>query len=189
MRRLTLALVVLLVALPVTAALVDNGTSMIDTGTNLEWLDLPETQGLSVNQVLASNFVTVDGYVHATDEQVLSLFINAGFATGPSVQDASNDAAAALLLSFLGCTQFCGVADLNGTGRGFADWNGLGTYTRAFYKEGPLGGSYATTSGLTADLDLTDATAGHFLVRLVPEPGTGLLLGLGLVALGMRRRP
>jgi hypothetical protein len=170
----------------VSAAIMDTGTSMVDTATNLEWLDLTETDGLTIAQAQASSFVTVDGYVHATDEQVQELFTNAGFVTAASTASALNDAAAADLLAALGCTQFCGVADLNGTGRGFALWSGT-TYTRAFYKEGPLGASWATTSGLTANVDLVDATAGHYLVRVVPEPSTALLLLGGLACLGARR--
>ena len=64
------------------AALVDNGNSLIDNGTNLEWLDLTQTLGQTVNQVLSSNFVTVDGYAFATTAQVTTLFDNAGFVTG-----------------------------------------------------------------------------------------------------------
>ena len=56
------------------AALVDNGISMIDTATGLEWLDLTQTQGISWNAAEASAFVTTGGYVHATVDQVTTLF-------------------------------------------------------------------------------------------------------------------
>jgi hypothetical protein len=180
-----------LCATSASAALNDNGNSMIDDGTNLEWLDLDEATliGQSVTTVLSSPFVTVDGYVYATDEQVAELFTNAGFVTGASTASALNDPAAADLLSFLGCTQDCGISPgTNPTGRGFAIWSGA-TYTRAFYKEGPSGASWATTSGLTADVNLTDSTAGHFLVRaVVPEPSTAILMLGGLALLSGRRR-
>lgn len=180
------ALCLALSAAPATAAIIDNGMSAIDTGTGLEWLDLTQTLGLTWNQVEASSFVTVDGYAHATDEQVIQLFQNAGFLTTDNTSNAANDPAAATLLGALGCTQFCGTA--NALGRGFADWDGTFT-TRPFYRASALGAAAATTSLLSSNLDLSDASAGHYLVRaVVPEPGTALLVGAGLAILGACRR-
>jgi hypothetical protein len=183
--RLSLPLIVALVAAPASAIVIDNGISVIDTSTNLEWLDLTQTQGLSWNQAEASTFVTVDGYVHATDEQVITLFGNAGFGALTNTSNLLNDPAGALLLGALGCTQFCGT--VNALGRGFADWNGA-QITRPFYRASPLGAAAATTSGLTADFDLVDTTAGHYLVRVVPEPAASTLFGAGLLLLGIHRR-
>lgn len=181
------ALVLTLLGGSAHAALVDNGNSMIDNGTGLEWLDLTETQGLSWNQAEASTFVTVDGYVHATDDQVLEMFQNAGFVAGPSLQDPLNDAAAATLLSFLGCTQFCTLGSQQERGLGFAEFSATFT-TRPYYAESPLGGVYATTSLLTSNLDLIDVNAGHYLVRVVPVPAAVWLFGSALGLLGWVRR-
>jgi hypothetical protein len=172
-------------AAPATALIVDNGTSAIDTGTNLEWLDLTETQGLTLNQVQSSSLILTDGWVYATAAQVTTLFTNAGFLTTNNVNNPANDPAAALLLGALGCTQFCGT--VNATGRGFAD-NGSPWYTRPNYHTSGLGAGAAVISLQTTDLDLVDTTAGHFLVRVVPEPGTALLVSAGLAILGVRRR-
>jgi hypothetical protein len=167
------------------AALVDNGNSMIDTGTGLQWLDLTETLGSSWNTVEGSTLVTNDGYVHATVAQVQTLFLNAGFLTTDNANNVLNDPAAADLLAFLGCTQFCGT--VNATGRGFAD---NGTFkSRPNYHTSGLGAGAAVISLQTSDLDLVDTTAGHFLVKPVPVPAAVWLFGSGLLGLaGMARR-
>lgn len=168
------------------AALVDNGNSMIDTGTGLQWLDLTETLGDSWNTAEASTFVTVDGYVHATETQVETLFLNAGFLTTNNVNNPLNNPAAADLLAFLGCTQFCGT--VNATGRGFADWDGTQTVRPNYHTSG-LGAGAATISLFSSDKDLEDITAGHFLVKPVPVPAAVWLFGSGLLGLvGMARR-
>jgi hypothetical protein len=169
------------------AALVDNGNSLIDTATNLEWLDLTETQGQTVNQVLSSSFVTVDGYAYATTDQVATLFANAGFVTGVSDTDPLNDPAAALLLSGLGCTQFCSPGT-NATGRGWADFGGGFNY-RPFYANTGLGAQYAIISLGNASEDFADETAGVYLVRtVVPVPAALWLFVSAFGLLGWFRR-
>jgi len=169
------------------AALVDNGNSLIDNATNLEWLDLTETQGLTVNQALSSSFVTVDGYAYATTAQVTTLFANAGFVTGVSDTDPLNDPAAATLLAGLGCTQFCSPGT-NATGRGWADFGGGFNY-RPFYANTGLGAQYAIISLGNASEDFADTTAGVYLVRtVVPVPAAVWLFGSALGLLGWVRR-
>lgn len=170
------------------AALVDNGSSMIDNGTGLEWYDLDnvDSLGKSYNDIVASSLYTVDGYEHATVAQVITMFTNAGFLTTDNTNNPANDPAAATLLAFLGCTQFC--ATVNATGRGFADWTTPGWTTRPNYHTSGLGAGAATTSLLSNDLDLTDATAGHYLVRAVPVPAAAWLFGSALGMLGWLRR-
>lgn len=174
---------VALVAPSASALIIDNGNSMLDTATGIEWLDLTETQGLSWNQAEASSFATVDGYVHATVADVITMFTNAGFLTTNNASNAANDPAAAALLAALGCTQFCGTS--NALGRGFADWDGTFT-TRPFYRASALGAAAATTSLLSSNRDLVDASAGHYMVRAVPEPSSAILIAVGLAILGAR---
>ena len=98
----------------------------------------------------------------------------------------ANAAAAADLLDFLGCTQFCGT--VNATGRGFADWDGSQTVRPNYHTSG-LGAGAATVSLFSVNKDLLDATAGHFLVKAVPVPAAVWLFGSGLLGLiGVARR-
>lgn len=196
--RWMMVIAALLFAAPVSAQLVSNnlydpgdGLLTWDSGTRLHWVDLTETQNLSYNAVLASDLVTVEGFRHATSAEVETLFLNAGFLTGPNVNNPINDPAADLLLDLMGCTQFCGT--VNETGRGFADYAPNPTTTvRPNYHTGGLGSGYVIVSLFNSNRDLADATAGHFLVRYTPpwNPSCGLgaelLLVLPLLA-GLRR--
>ena len=130
------------------AEIINTGNSIIDTETGLEWLDLTQTQGLSWNEAEASQFVTVDGYSHASAIAVGELMINAGFRTIENKNEPGNDAAAQLLLSFLGCTQFCGT--INATGRGFAFYNDTQT-VRPNYHTGGLRRGATTISLFSAN--------------------------------------
>ena len=168
----------------------DLDDGLLDTDTNLEWLDLTVTQGLSYNEAEALSIVTGNGFEHATVDQVDTLFVNAGFVTTDSADNTANDPAAALLLDLMGCTLDCGTD--SDTGRGFADFFFF-TF-RPYYQEGPSGGSAAVFEFdlFSADKDLKDPNSGHFLVReavvSVPEPSIIALLGVGLIGLGFARR-
>jgi len=186
-RAVAVACAWLLCTNPALAALIDTGNdSVIDTTSNLEWLDLHLTDGQSVNQALANN----PGWSLASDAQVTALLIGAGFSALDNTSRAVDRPVALSLLSLFGCTNFCaGNFEL---ARGFATWSG-GGLTRPLFGlstlPSPTGGGYAAiTSLLTPDYDLVDATAGVYLIRVVPEPGTVVLVGLGLVTLARIRR-
>ena len=87
------------------ASLIDNGSSMFDTDTGLEWLDITETAGLSYNAVLSSAFIVSDGYRFASEAEVFELYENAGGTpTQPATRLPENKAPAILLLDLMGCT-------------------------------------------------------------------------------------
>jgi hypothetical protein len=166
-----------------------DGLATWDIQTRLQWVDLPETLGLSYNDVLASDLVTVKGFRHATAAEVETLFLNAGFLTTDNVNDPLNDPAADLLLDVMGCTQFCGT--VNELGRGFADYS-PGWTVRPNYHSGGLGSGAVVVSLFSSNFDLVDPTAGHFLVRYLPLPkprcGIGCELALIIPLLvGLRR--
>ncbi len=172
------------------AVLIDLGDTTHDDATGLEWLDLTKTLGLSVNQALASSYVTTDGFRHATSIEVNTLFLNAGFLTTNNVNNPANDPAADLLLGLMGTTANDGT--INALGRGFAIWDATFTVRPNYHKSG-LGAGAAIVSLFSSNKDLTDATAGHFLVRnikvSVTDSGSSLLiLTLALFALFRGRR-
>jgi len=75
-RCASLAFLLALASTGTSAALIDQGDTTLDNVTNMEWLDLTATQGLSVNGFLASNFVSVDGWSIADVGQVEGLLRN-----------------------------------------------------------------------------------------------------------------
>lgn len=71
----------LLGAAPASAAsiLLDQGLTTLDPGTQLEWLDLSQTQGKSYNEVAAGyGGYTSSGWRFATREELSQLFTDAG---------------------------------------------------------------------------------------------------------------
>lgn len=188
-----------------------------DPYTGLEWLDLTETLGLSINQILAGagpagGWISVLGFRYATVTEVENLFIDHGF---PNVNSptAANvpfyDSFVALLStpcsSFSSCSAssfgFTGtVSDLAGT------VSELERFALADLRFFPLGGAdsstpcctpvaFPRTTGINQTPIFTNDDIGHWLVRTtpissVPEPQTYtmLLAGLGLMGFTARRR-
>lgn len=60
------------------AAIIDNGHTTIDTSTNLEWLDLTETVGISylVVQHETAPGGRFESYRHASEQEALNIFFN-----------------------------------------------------------------------------------------------------------------
>lgn len=173
-------------SLPLQATTLQNdGTRMLDTSTNLLWLDLTETNSLAP----AAADAAFPNYRIATSVEVLDLFESAGFNGVLRVRDPAYFDAANTLIQFLGVTA---NITTNGpprtAGQGWADDGEF--YREPFYETAfPIGqpstGLFfegnrffkANRSGING--------VGTFLVQSVPLPPALLLmmsaLGLGLL--------
>jgi hypothetical protein len=62
------------------AALIDEGMTTLDTETGIEWLDVTETVGASPADIVVGGYggFAADGWVHATVEQIETLYLHAG---------------------------------------------------------------------------------------------------------------
>lgn len=186
---LSITIALVLSAVSANAALIDNGTTTTDTDTGLEWLDLTETLGLSYAGALASSFVTVDGYRSATSLEVIELFGNAGVGTLDNLAREIDFAGASQLVDLLGCTlapAVC-VTTSNPIGTGYAEWL-PGTGRRALYRTDSINGGRGAATVQSSFLTSADPAIGTFLVRVVPEPSTGLLMLFGLAGLSRWRQ-
>jgi hypothetical protein len=174
----------------IAATLIDDGIETIDTGTNLAWLDLTETNGMSVDQSLSA----FSSYRVATQAEVMGLFATAGLPTF-NTTNATLNSAASILISLLGATFN------NGSTIGFQGWS-LGTdgllYNDPFVLLRDVGTTLETTTVYTGSFspgwresDFAVLGVGTYLVREVapiPLPGAVGLLMLGLGTLVVVRR-
>jgi hypothetical protein len=102
-----LAMAFLLIANPSQTDLVDQGSSVLDTDTGLEWLKMEETTGLSAYEIAIEGVGGFydDGWVHGTVDQIETLFINAGIPTPfDGTQSPAGFDGANLLITLLGST-------------------------------------------------------------------------------------
>ncbi len=129
-------------------------------------------------------YVTDMGFRHATREEVMELFLNAGAAAAPGHNYGNaNRPAISTVMSFLGRTD-----------PSYTNTSGISTYganqiivTKAVYGSGTIESYWSSPTYM--NFDSTNPVTGHFLVRPIPEPTTMLLLGAGLLGFaGARRR-
>lgn len=177
------------------AALVDQGANTLDTATNLQWLDLSASGGLSYNQVAAQfgSGGQFEGYRFATRAEVLTLFGDAGI---PDVDvgfggTAANKAPVTALMALMDADLW-GLHDGNGE-FGYFWTAGLGTGLLW----SPPGNDAEATSGpnriAAPNGDFAISYLGSALVRdaatNIPEPGGLGLVGAALLVLvGASRR-
>lgn len=161
------------------AALVDLGSDTLDTATNLLWLDVSLTDGMSPLAALT----TYSDYRWATDDEVYALFLDGGMTAVDSVNRSADYADALNLVTLLGAT--------------FTSTTQLGVQGWALYSDTPTmfiepavvsvtsiaqGRAYAGGAIVGPEFQINDV--GVFLVRSVPEPGSLALVGGALTGLG-----
>ena len=173
------------------STLTDLGDETRDTATNLAWLDLSKTNGLSVNQALL-NF---SSYRLASNSEVYGLFTNAGLVV-PSSLASGYETQSQNLIELLGPT----FGTSTTPSMGFQGWSrsdfGTNQINDPFVARVNASGRVTVYSGLgsVGDFDRSVNNVGVFLVRevpTVPVPASGLLLGFvvsGAVLLSRRKR-
>lgn len=191
------------------AELVKYDNVVFDTQTGLTWLQLSETAGLSINQVLngAGGWTRRDPlvsdstvYRYATGREVATLVEHYGMYA--SDYTTGNFGAGRFVFGIGGSTSPQGYA-----GTWFSDGNqgAIGMSFDAFVSATLTNGDNGSPLSPTCDrymgcerviidysprfdqLDYADARVGSFLVA-IPEPETVALLGVGLLAFAASRR-
>ena len=204
-------LVLLLLSPPLTArgALIErdlqvpgDGLITLDSDTNLEWLDPSVTLGLSFDEVSGgAGGWLADGWRYATGAELCALFSSNVLGLSPCRSDVvqSGDAEAELaafigvfssepavyappFVAIMGYLQDSGASEPALVGRGFA-----GDRNLAFYMFG-MNQEMLFVSEDNWSSAASDPGTGSYLVRPVPEPGSGGLVAAGLAVLGVSAR-
>jgi hypothetical protein len=196
---ITLVLLVSLVSLPAKAALVQAtdprfgpNSLTIDTSTQLAWLDLTASAGLSYNQVINNTAPggVLSGYRYATTDEVLGLFASAGIpGTG---YYPLNNGPAQTLISLVGPTgTFQGQPEILGiTGSGASGYQ-YSAEIYAFYYDTSLVYAVACAPGfLGHGFNQYEGygAVGSWLVREVPEPSACFIMAGGLIGFAIMKR-
>ncbi len=164
-----------------------------DTETDLAWLDLTPTAGLSYNQVSADagGWLTL-GFRYATSAEVLALWTAAGMVSVNSSDDA-NIPAVDLLGSLMGTTPFFPGSPFTATSALIADPGSAGFRLIGRLVNTPTNGHFNAWNSIPADATHVDNgnPVHSYLVadyNDVPAPPTFLAVGASLALSPLRRR-
>jgi hypothetical protein len=151
-------------ALAASAALIDLGSVTRDPETNLDWLDVDVTAGLSYDQVVASALILDDGWRHATESELCAFLGGAC----PGIGSVSRSE----LMPLWNPRELSAI---------YAGPSASGFHPLVQWAL--TGPQYDVGSFNFSDSNSGQNAIGSALVRVVPEPGVVVLLGLGLSAL------
>ncbi|MGK0471544.1 MAG: hypothetical protein ACJAR0_002024 [Candidatus Azotimanducaceae bacterium] len=181
-------------ATPIAVDLDNNGDALltVDGVTNLQWLDVTATQGLSYDQVEAGfgdSSKIQHGFRYATRQEFEMFSANVGLSFTNGGNFTQNKVPASVIVNLLGYTEEA----LHPQGSTFFSWGHIDNdnpvfdpffVSRAFFSftDRFNTGSSGTGNGLTKDNP--NASTGSFLVRATPvsvsAPASFLLLAFGL---------
>jgi hypothetical protein len=182
------------------ATLIDNGSTTVDTATNLEWLDVTATLGESYNSVIGGfGGYIADGYSVATTSQLCVLFGALGDSIANCPDAGVDILAAANVAEFIykfGDTTvsqpgYAGTFGWYDSGYTLVHGTvGMGCIEGSIFFIACAGTNAAWTDSGGLLIDSDSLLFGGWLVRdaSVPEPAIIGLFTLGLVGIGFARR-
>lgn len=172
----------MLLGAPASATLLDLGSITRDTASGLDWLDVSESVGFTFDEIEAGvGGFGQAGWRHANTAEVCGLFTQFASFPCPGNSGFGFVSEARALIELVGSAP----NPLLTSGL-FADGQDPQRVGDAVANALPIAGIL----GINLDAIPVDAIprGGHSLVRPIPEASTALLLALGLVGMGVRRR-
>ncbi|MDD2899766.1 MAG: PEP-CTERM sorting domain-containing protein [Desulfuromonadaceae bacterium] len=178
---------------PAHATLIDNGTYVTDTTTNLKWLKLSATAGTSYSDLQPLLQTTFTGWSLATASQVYSLWNDAGLY---NAADTNKIQTANTFISIMGNTADA-MSGATGNSGYYYDADAISNYeipVAKIYIMEQVISIYSPGSGGTQYLYETAPSeyflsSGAYLVESastpVPEPGTVALFAFGIAGLAV----